>query len=470
MQIFGLSIVRAKKAMPAALASVNDGRGGWWPIVRESFAGAWQQNVDIQLDNVMTFAALYACVTLIASDIGKLRIKLMQSDADGIWSETDSPSFSPVLRKPNRYQNRIKFLEQWISSKLIWGNTYALKSRDARNVVSELYVLDPQRVRPLVAPDGEVFYELKTDWLCGLEQSQVVVPAREIIHDVMIPLYHPLVGVSPISACGLAAVQGLKIQGNSTLFFGNGSQPGGVLTAPGAISQPTADRLKAYFDTNFSGANVGKVAVLGDGLKYEPMRVNAVDSQLIEQLKWTAENVCSAFHVPPFMVGIGPPPAYNNIEALSVQYYTQCLQNPIESLELCLDEGLELPKPYGTELDLDGLMRMDTPTKVKAAADSIGSGGMSPNEARRKYFDLGPVKGGNTPYMQQQNYSLAALERRDNAAPPPPTPPLVPPPALLPPTPNADDPPGDDQDPAKKQLDLDLFEMALRAERIEAIA
>ena len=118
------------------------------------------------------------------------------------------------------------------------------------------------------------------------------------------------------------------------------------------------------------------------------------------------------------MVGIGPAPTYNNIEALSQQYYSQCLQNLIECIELLLDRGLSLANDLGTELDLDNLIRMDTATRVKAAADAIGSGAMSPNEARFRYFDLGPVTGGETPYLQQQNYSLLALSKRDSQADP----------------------------------------------------
>ena len=48
-----------------------------------------------------------------------------------------------MLRKPNRYQTRIKFVEQWMMSKLTAGNTYVLKQRDERSVVTALYVLDP---------------------------------------------------------------------------------------------------------------------------------------------------------------------------------------------------------------------------------------------------------------------------------------------------------------------------------------
>ena len=44
--------------------------------------------------------------------------------------------------------------------------------------------------------------------VCGAwHVPALVAPASEIIHDVMVPLYHPLVGVSPLTACALAAVE-----------------------------------------------------------------------------------------------------------------------------------------------------------------------------------------------------------------------------------------------------------------------
>ncbi len=415
---FGFTITRTKAAQ-TGLARVDADRG-WWPIVRESVTGAWQTGVEVTAETVLAFSAAYACHTLIASDIGKMRLKLTERTADDIWVEATSAAFSPVLRKPNRYQNRIKFFESWITSKLIQGNAYILKQRDNRRVVTALYPLDPFRVRPLVAPDGSVFYELKRDTLSNIAED-IIVPAREIIHDVMVALYHPLVGVSPIVACGLAAIQGLEIQNKSKKFFTAGSQPSGVLTAPGTIAPETAKRVKDYFDVNFSGDNIGKVAVLGDGLKYEAMAVKAVDAQLIEQLKWTAENVCTAYHVPPYMVGIGPAPTYNNIEALNQQYYSQCLQTLIESIELLLDEGLELPPQYGTEFNLEDLLRMDSAAKMEVAVKGVGGGVYGPNEARKK-FDLRPVPGGNSVYLQQQYYSVEALSKRDQAEPAPATP------------------------------------------------
>jgi HK97 family phage portal protein len=250
MNIFGLTIARRKDA-PAGLRSIND-RRAWWPIIREANTGDWQRNLEARVEDAFQHAIAWACMTLIAGDIGKLRIRLVQSDANGVTTEISNPAYSPFLRKPNRYQNRIQFFEYWILSKLSRGNTYVLKARDSRGVVIAGYILDPSRVRVLVAVDGSVFYQLDADNLSGLPTS-VVVPAREIFHDTMYTLYHPLVGVSPIYACGASVLQGLKIVANSSELFENGSQLSGVLTAPGLISQDNADRIREHWEQNFAG-------------------------------------------------------------------------------------------------------------------------------------------------------------------------------------------------------------------------
>lgn len=414
MRIGPWTIARTKALQLAPLSN----RGGWWPIVRESFTGAWQQNVEVSAGSALSYYAVYSCVRLITTDIGKLTLRLVERDAaSGVWTETESPAFSPLLRTPNRYQTINKFVEQWILSKLLYGNAYVWLERDARRVVVAMYVLDPTRVTPLVTPAGDIYYELRRDDLSGLPQERLIVPARDIIHDTMIAPYHPLIGLSPIYACGLSALQGLTIQNNSHTFFSNGANPSGILTAPGEIDEATATRLLAKM--NAKGA--GEVLVAGSGLKFEKFTMSATDAQLIEQLRMTAEQVCSAFGVPPYLVDIGPPPPYANFEPLLLKYHSQCVQSLTINFEKTLDRGMGLEgkvngTQYGTEFDVDDLIWMDTATRVSAAQTSINAG-MAPNEARRKYHGLGPVAGGNAVYLQQQYYSLEALADRDAADP-----------------------------------------------------
>lgn len=408
MRIFGLQVpFTGEKALNAI-----DSRGGWYRIM-ESFAGAWQTGVEVSAIEASTYHANFACKTLIARDIAKLRVKLVQRDSDGVWSETTNPAFSPVLRKPNPFQTHNQYWETYFLSKLSRGNVYVLKQYDNRNVVVGLFVLEPSRVAPLVADDGSVFYQLSADKLSGLPE-QVTVPARFIIHDRMNCLFHPLCGVPPIYASALASMQGINIQNLSALLFKNNARPGGVLSAPGNIDDATAARVKAHFEQQYGGDNFGRVAVLGSGLKYEPMAFTAVEGQLIEQLKLTAEIVASTYHMPKYKIGIGDFPPYGNIQAANTEYYQECLQSLIEEAEECLDDGLGIgwDKGIGTEFDIDNLLRMDSVTQMSVLKEAIGSAVMAPNEARKK-IDLKPVAGGDSPYLQQQNYSLEALAKRD---------------------------------------------------------
>jgi phage portal protein BeeE len=112
------------------------------------------------------------------------------------------------------------------------------------------------------------------------------------------------------------------------------------------------------------------------------------------------------FHVPGYKVGVGSAPGYNNIEAMDRGYYSGCLQSPIEEMEACLDDGLGLDGvTNGVELDLEGLMRMDTKTQMEALKIGVDAGIIAPNEGR-KQVNLPPLEGGDTVYMQQQDFPL----------------------------------------------------------------
>lgn len=413
MRVLGFEVSVRKAA--ETLTPVMSGVRSLLNYVRESYAGAWQQNVTLEsTDNILAFSAVYSCISLISGDIAKLRPRLMEDKGTHpVEVKAATVPFTRVLKKPNSYQTRVQFLNNWISCKLIHGNVYVYKERESfRGLVKALHILDPRRVIPLVAENGDVYYQINTDQLAGVTEP-ITVPASEIIHDRMICLFHPLIGVSPIYACSLTTTQGIKIQQNSSVFFQNMSRPSGQLTSPNVIDDITAARLKREFEKEFSAGNIGRLLVSGAGLKYEPIgTIPARDAQLIDQLRWTVEDIARCFHVPLHKIASAQNPTYNNIGALNQDYYSQTLQELIEALEVLLDEGLELPAEYTVELDLKGLLRMDPAARAEANEKAIKAGYLKPNEARAEE-SLPPVEGGDTPYMQEQNFSLAALNRRD---------------------------------------------------------
>lgn len=437
---FGVELARSgvagvEKASPP-LSGGNGFLRNLFGAVREPFTGAWQKNVQCDSkQNIMAFSAVFSCVTRIASDISKLCIDLVE-ETDDIWSEVSGNSpFAPVLTVPNSYQTAPQFLAYWITMKMMYGNAYIFKEFDGRGIVVAMHVLDSRTVTPLIAPDGSVFYELKRDDLAGVRDAPAI-PQRYIMHDRVNTLWHPLVGVSPIFACGASATQGIRIQANSATFFENMSRPSGMLTAPMTIDQVTAKRLKDEFETKFGGSGNGRLFVGGDGLKYDPMTMPAVDAQLIEQLRWTVEDVARCFHVPLYKIGAGAMPTFTNMGALNLNYYDETLHPLINDAEQLLIDGLNLRNVTGKSLevrfDLDGLLRMDQQGMALYLKDAVGAGVMSPNEARKK-LNLGKTDGGDDPYLQQQNYSLADLAKRStNPAPVAPAFPALPAPAATP--------------------------------------
>ena len=165
--------------------------------------------------------------------------------------------------------------------------------------------------------------------------------------------------------------------------------------------------------------------------------------------------------MPPYKIGIGDPPPYNTSEHLNQEYYSGCLQMHIETIEQLLDFGLGLavdgaPQTFGTEFDLDDLLRMDTATRVDAAQKSLNGGGLTFNEARHKWYGLPAVPGGNAVLSQQQNFSIEALAKRDADDPfakPAPAPAAQ---AALPPG-------NEEEEPIDAKAFTDAFEKALAA-------
>jgi len=400
---FFSSVFRKKSLSP-----VNGG-GGW--RILEPFMGAWQRNIELKREDLLSFHAVFACVSIISKDVGKLPLELRKKEGE-IWVKTKDKKL-PFFEKPNNFQTMQQFIEYYIISKCSRGNTYVLKMRNFLGEIEQLIVLNPDNVTPLISGEGEVFYRIGIDKLAKQAES-IILPASEIIHDRWNCLYHPLVGISPLVACSLAASQGLAIQKHSSTFFSNSGRPSGLLTMPGKIADEDAKKIKTAWEANYSGGNIGKTAVLGGDVKYISMGMSADDAQMIEQHKWSAEICCSVFGVPPFKVGVGGLPSGQKVEDMERIYLNSCLQSLIEAFENCMDDSFKLKEMgYEVFLDLSTLLRMDSASQMNFYSLGVQRGILTPNEARAN-FNYAPKTGGDVPYMQQQNYSLEAISKRDS--------------------------------------------------------
>jgi HK97 family phage portal protein len=377
--------------------------------------GSWQRNLNGMPDStLLSFSAVYACINAISSDIAKLPW-LMWKQRPNNKGRTLQPKhpMQAVLDKPNPYQTRMDFVSQLLVSTLFAGNAYVFLRRErSTGAVVEMHVLPPSMVTPVMSADGDVFYRVSTapfnvDAINGYaDGNTALIPARDIIHHRLMTLSHPLCGVTPLYAAASSSYAGMSISENQRTFFSNMSRASGVLQAPAKISNELAARLKKDWEEAFSGNNVGRTAVLGEGLEWKPLSLNAVDSQLIEQLRWTIDDVARVYRVPMFLIGDASRSTYRNSEHMTRQYYANCLQYHIESLEIRFNQALGFQPNVYSEFDLGALLRTEMDVRFTAYRDALQSGWATVNEVRA-LEDLPPVDGGDEPMIQIQYQPLS---------------------------------------------------------------
>jgi HK97 family phage portal protein len=187
------------------------------------------------------------------------------------------------------------------------------------------------------------------------------------------------------------------------------------------MSEADAQAVQAYWASAYSGDNAGKVAVIGADMKFTAFAMKSADSQLVEQMRYSDEQICQPFGIPPFKIGIGSIPAGLGVDAINLLYYDDALSGPIESMENLLDEGLNISGKLGIWMDLEPLLRMDVGKQAEVETALVGGKIKTPDEARRR-FNLAPTGGGGTLWGQHQDYPLGTLAERNDLSPVAPAP------------------------------------------------
>ena len=265
MKIFGLPIPFTGENRKALSSLPYGDSRGWYPIIHEPYPGAWQQNLAITADTAASFHADFACKTLIARDIAKLRIKLVEKDANDIWSETTNPAYSPVLRRPNDYQTRNQFWESWVLSKLsprqhlcAEGARQPQRRHRAARARSDAGAAAGVRRR------RRVLSRSVSDNLAGIGEIDRA-GARD----------HPRPHELPVSSAGRHAA-GVRHRGcprcsGSTrrrrrrCCSRTPRRPAASSPRPARSAKISRQRFKAEWESRFSRDNLGRVAVLGGG-------------------------------------------------------------------------------------------------------------------------------------------------------------------------------------------------------------
>ena len=337
-----------------------------------------------------------ACVGVYASTLNEPPLAAMYDDG----TINRNHPVSLLFRKPNPRMGQAEFWQIVWTYLAIGGNAYIVKVRSAMGNIVELYPYSDAHVAPLLNDLGWVYayrYQsgnITQDW-----------PAEDVIH-IQNPAYRDPVnmhkGVSPISVAWDKINTYNELQATIYSLVASNAVPSGVLSAPGDIPIATVESLKAQLRKrkDASGRERTDPLVLGSGMNYTQMGLDAQKLQAIETIQELETSICGAFRIHPAVVLTSAGLArstYNNL-ASAYQEFTTLTRVPFwNAIEEQLESGLAKEFPnVEMQFDLSQVQALqpDVDAVIYPVIAEFNANILTLNETRNK-LGFEPVEDGD---------------------------------------------------------------------------
>lgn len=390
--------LESKSVLVSGVASRHDGTN-----FRTNMVTLAQFEDGAGRSNPIGLTATWACVNLIAGTIASLPIMVYRT-VNGVREVARGhPLFYVLHDSPNFDQTAMDFWEFVAAGIELRGDGFADIDRRSDGSVLSLTPIRPDIVKVSRRKgDGQLEYE----WRDG--ERRVVREARDVLH-IRGPMGNAMGGASTLSLCGAAFSGALAAEQAARSTFSNGLRPSGTLSTEGRLTGEQRAEVEELLQQKFAGSiNAGRPMLLDGGLKWEAINITPEDAQMLESRKFSGEEICRIFGVPPAMVGYGDKASNwgtgKEVDVLGFQKFT--LRRRLKRIEQALMKQLLTPRDRSEgitiEFNLEGLLRGDSAGRAGFYQQMTQMGAMTINEVRA-LENMPPVKGGDVPRIQMQN-------------------------------------------------------------------
>ena len=356
--------------------------------------------------NVNIFPMLgWAYTSLIVYNIGytsvaSLPLHVYEYTSSGKERVYAHPLYRILHDIPNPEMNSFIMREVMMSHLLLWGNSYSQIIRNGRGEIAALYPLMPEKMTVDRGSDGKLYYKYNSG-----KQGSFVFGKDEVFHIVGLG-FDGLIGHSPIAMAKNAIGLYIAAEEYGSSFFSNSGTPSGVLEHPGVLKEP--EKVRDAWNKAYSGSgNAHKVAVLEEGMKFNPISINPQEAQFLETRKFQVNEICRIFRVPPHMIADLEKSSFNNIEQQSLDFVTNTIRPWLVRIEQSIFQQLlneSEQEKYFAKFNVDGLLRGDFQSRMNGYAVGRQNGWLSANDIR-ELEDLNriPAEEGGDRYLCNGN-------------------------------------------------------------------
>ena len=400
-------------------------------------------------------SAVYNAIEMLSNDVAGLPCGVYRRVPGGSEALRNHAADKLVRYKPNPEMTAFQYRQTVMAHKLGWGNSFSEILHDGGGNPVELWPLPPNKIRIKRDPVTQELIYLYRDNM----GREAVILARNMLHIAGLG-FDGVLGYSVITKARESMGLTLAAQEYGAAFFGNSAQPSGVLQHPESLSQPAQDRLKATWKANYGGKKAYSVAILEEGMKWQPITMSAKDSQFLETRKFQTTEIARWFNVPPHKLKDLEKATFSNIEQQSIDYVTTSLMPHLTAIEQAC--RLKLLKE-SEQSDLffkhvvQALLRGEVKARYEVYAIAVRNGIMTRAEVR-ELEDLPPNA---DPALNLFTFEANMQVLSMDLLKPPEPPPAPPPPA---------DEPDEDEDVDEEEDDDSTRGDAIRAAHRPLIA
>ncbi len=333
---------------------------------------------SVTVQSAIQLSTVYACVRVISETIASLPLGIYETVNDGNEKATDHPLYKLLHDEPNSEMTSFVFREVMLAHLLLYGNSYSQIIRSGKNQVIGLYPLLPDHMDVDRDSKGNLTYTYTTS-----DGKTVSIKPRDVLHIPGLG-FDGVMGYSPIALEKNAIGLGIASEEYGSKFFSNGARPSGILTHPNTVKNPKA--LRESWNSAYGGSsNSNRVAILEEGMKFEPIAIPNNEAQFLETRKFQVDEICRIFRVPPHLVGNLEHATFSNIEHQSIDFAVHTIRPWLVRIEQAMNRALLSEQEKGrffVQFNIDGLMRGDYKSRMEGYAIARQNGWMSANDIR----------------------------------------------------------------------------------------
>lgn len=348
-----------------------------------------------QDQRAMQLSAFFCAVQLLSNGVAGLPKNIVKYDDDES-KQIAHPLWKILNVRPNDKWNPFNLWHDIIMHVIITGNAYLLIQRDSRLNVTGIIPIETDLVTVLPQENGTVKYTV-----AGINDA---VDAVNMLDFAMFrnEMYK---GIPLLEYAATTLKSATNAEKTSDNFYQSGAGLSGILKASQTLNKDQRSQIRESWDEAFGGNKGRGIAIIPQGLDFQPVSVNPQDAQLLESRKFNVAEIARFTNVNPILLMDLSEVSYSSMEAVNLYF----IQNSVRPYcEMVVSEmNLKLFKPsevgrIGVKFDYSAGLTANKEAEVNYYRGLITNGMITVNEARKKLgFEAIPAEeGGDSLYMQ----------------------------------------------------------------------